>query len=170
MKVYSILQVKTSILLDTQIGDKGRDLYERKSTVGFVFLIIGDASFIWSSNKQSIISLSSCVVEYVAANSAIFHLIWLRNKLKHMGFPQENPIEIYIDNQSAIVLAKNLVYHERSKHIDTRYYFIQEHVKNKEFELISCKTNDQITYIFTKPLKREVFIKLKFILGMTSID
>jgi hypothetical protein len=170
MKVYSILQVKTSILLDTQIGDKRRDLYERKSTVGFVFLIIADASFIWSSNKQSIISLSSCEVEYVAANSAIFHLIWLRNKLKHLGFPQENPTEIYIDNQSAIVLAKNLVYHERSKHIDTRHYFIQEHVKNKEFELISYKTNDQITYIFTKPLKREVFIKLKFILGMTSID
>jgi hypothetical protein len=138
MKVYSILQVKTSILLDTQIGDKGRDLYERKSIVGFVFLIIGDAYFIWPSNKQSRILLSSCETEYVVANSAIFHLIWLRNKLKHLGFPQENPIKIYIDNQSSIVLAKNLVYHERNKHIDTRYYFIREHVKNKEFKLISC--------------------------------
>jgi len=138
MKLYFILQVKTSILLDTQIGDKGRDLYERKSTVGFVFLIMGDAYFIWSSNKQLIILLSSCEVEYVVANPTIFHLIWLRNKLKHLGFPQENPTKIYIDNQSAIVLAKNLMYHERSKHIDTRHYFIREHVKNKEFKLISC--------------------------------
>jgi hypothetical protein len=43
-------------------------------------------------------------------------------------------------------------------------------VNNKEVELISCKTNDQVADIFTKPLKREIFIRLKFILGMTSLD
>jgi hypothetical protein len=43
-------------------------------------------------------------------------------------------------------------------------------VKNKEVELISCKTNDQVAGIFTKPLKREIFIRLKFILDMTSLD
>jgi hypothetical protein len=67
----------------------------------------------------------------------------------HLGFPQENLIEIYIDNQSTIALAKNPVYHERSKHIDTRHHFIREHVKNKEVELISCKTNAQVADIFT---------------------
>jgi hypothetical protein len=66
-------------------------------------------------------------------------------------------------------LAKNPVY-ERSKHIDTRHHFIREHVKNKEVELISCKINDQVADIFTKPLKREIFIRLKFMLGMTSLD
>jgi hypothetical protein len=55
--------------------------------------------------------------------------------LKHLGFPQENPTEIYIDNRSAIALAKNPVYHERNKHIDIRHHFIREHVKNKEVEL-----------------------------------
>jgi len=90
--------------------------------------------------------------------------------LKHLGFPQENHIEIYIDNRSAIALAKNPVYHKRSKHIDTYHLFIREHVKNKEVELISYKINDQVAYIFTKPLKGEIFIRLKFMLGMTSID
>jgi hypothetical protein len=90
--------------------------------------------------------------------------------LKHLGFPQENPIEIYIDNRSAIALAKNPVYHERSKHIDTCHHFIREHVKNKEVELISCKTNDQVAHIFTKSLKGEIFIRLKFMFGMTSLD
>ena len=90
--------------------------------------------------------------------------------LKHLGFPQENPTEIYIDNRLAIALAKNLVYHEGSKHIDTRHHFIRENVKNKEVELISCKTNDQVADIFTKPLKGEIFIRLKFMLGMTSLD
>jgi hypothetical protein len=150
-------------------SDWGRDLDERKSTTGFVFFI-GNTSFTWSSKKQSIVTLSSCEAEYVAANSAVCHLIWLRNMLKHLGFPQEDPTEIYIDNRSAIALAKNPVYHERSKHIDTRHHFIREHVKNKEVELISCNTNDQIADIFTKPLKGEIFIRLKFMLGMTSLD
>jgi hypothetical protein len=150
-------------------SDWGRDLDERKSTTGFVFFM-GDTSFTWSSKKQSIVTLSSCEAEYVAANSAVCHSIWLRNMLKFLGFPQENPTEIYIDNRSAIALAKNPVYHERSKHIDTRHHFIREHVKNEEVQLISCNTNDQVADIFTKPLKREVFIRLKFMLGMISLD
>ncbi|KAL3609589.1 hypothetical protein D5086_000609 [Populus alba] len=129
-----------------------------------------DTSFTWSSKKQLIVTLSSYEAEYVTANSAVCHLIWLRNMLKHLGFPQENPTEIYIDNRSVITLAKNPVYHERSKHINTRHHFIREHVKNKEVELISCKTNDQVADIFTKPLKGEIFIMLKFMLGMTSLN
>ena len=76
--------------------------------------------------------LSSCKAEYIATNSVVCHLIWLRNMLKHLGFPQESLIEIYVDNRSVIALAKTLVYHERSKHIDTHNHFIREHVKNKE--------------------------------------
>jgi hypothetical protein len=55
-------------------GDWGRDLDETKSTTGFVFFL-GDTSFIWSSKKQSIVTLSSCEAEYIAANSAVCHLI-----------------------------------------------------------------------------------------------
>ena len=90
--------------------------------------------------------------------------------LKYLGFPQENPTEIYVDNWSGIALTKNSGYHERSKHIDTHHHFIREHVKNKEIKLISCKTNDQVADIFSKPLKEKIFIKMKFMLGMTSLD
>lgn len=58
--------------------------------------------------------------------------------------------------------------HERSKHIDTRFHFIREHVKNKEVELISVKTQDQVADIFTKPLKVDVFNKLKDMIGVVS--
>jgi hypothetical protein len=43
-------------------------------------------------------------------------------------------------------------------------------MKNKEVKLISCKTNDQVADIFTKSLNGETFIKMKFILEMTSLD
>jgi len=62
--------------------------------------------------------------------------------IKHLGFFQKNPIEIYIDNRSAIALVRNPLYHERSKYIDTRHHFIREHMENKKVELILYKTND----------------------------
>ncbi|KAF7124908.1 hypothetical protein RHSIM_Rhsim12G0120600 [Rhododendron simsii] len=100
---------------------------------------IGDTAFTWTSTKQAIMTLSSCEAEYVAANSAVF------------------------------ALAKNPTHHERSKHIDTRYHFITEHVKAKEVELVSCRTYDQAADIFTKPLKHEVFVKMKTMLGMKNL-
>lgn len=92
--------------------------------------------------------LSTCEAEYVATNSAICHAIWLRNVLKHLGFEQEQPTMIHVDNQTAITMAKNPVFHKRSKHIDMRYHFIQEHVKNKEVELISCKSYESSCIYF----------------------
>ena len=115
---------------------------------------MGDTAFTWSSKKQAIVTLSTCEAEYIAANSVVCHAIWSRNMLKHLGFPQEKPTEINVDNRSAIALGKNPIYHERSKHIDTRYHFIREHVKNKEVELFPCKSQDQLADIFTKPLKK----------------
>jgi hypothetical protein len=95
MNVCFTLQVKTSILLATQIVIGVEILDERKSTTGFVFFI-GDTSFTWSSKKQLIVTLSSCEAEYVVVNSVVCHLIWLKNMLKHLGFPQENPTEFML--------------------------------------------------------------------------
>ena len=113
-------------------------------------------------------TLSTCEAEYVAANSTVCHAIWLRNLLKYLGFPQESPTEILVDNKSAIPLAKNQVFQERSKDIDTRYHFIREQVKQNEVELVHCKSYDQVAAIFTKPLKHDVFARLKMMLGMKT--
>lgn len=71
-------------------------------------------------------TLSTCEAEYVAATSSVCHAIWLRKLLKELHMPQEDATEIFVDNKSAIALAKNPVFHDRSKHINTRYYFIRE--------------------------------------------
>jgi hypothetical protein len=53
------------------------------------------------------------------------------------------------------------MYHEKRKHFDTQYHFIREHVKNKEVKLVSCRTYDQLADIFIKPLKYDVFTRMK---------
>jgi hypothetical protein len=146
-------------------SDWAGDLDDRKSTTGFVFFM-GNTAFAWSSKKQPIVTLSTCEAEYVAATSCVCQAIWLRNLLKELHLPQEESTEIYIDNKSALALAKNPVFHDRSKHIDTRYHFIRECVSKKEVELKFVKSQDQIADIFTKPLKEDIFRKLRSMVGV----
>jgi hypothetical protein len=80
--------------------------------------------------------------------------------------PQERSIEIYVDNSLVIALTKNLVFHDRNKHIDTRFHYLRDYITNKEVEVKYMKTQDQVANIFTKPLKYDVFIKMRDILGV----
>ncbi|CAL1381539.1 unnamed protein product [Linum trigynum] len=146
-------------------SDWAGDVDDRKSTTGFVFFL-GDKAFTWSSKKQAIVTLSTCEAEYVAATSCACHAIWLRKLLKELNMTQEESTEIFVDNKSALALAKNPVFHDRSKHINTRYHFLRECVEQKEVTLKYVKTEDQIADIFTKPLKQDVFVKMRTLLGV----
>ncbi|KAL6582070.1 hypothetical protein OROMI_006084 [Orobanche minor] len=146
-------------------SDYAGDLDDRKSTSGFLFFM-GDHAIAWSSKKQAIVTLSSCESEYVAATSCACHAIWLRRLLKELHLEQAGATKVMIDNKSTQSLAKNPVFHERTKHIDTRYHFIRDCVAKKEIELEYVKSMDQVADIFTKPLKFDDFHRLRFMLGV----
>lgn len=63
----------------------------------------------------------------------------------------------YKDYKSVIALAKNPLAHESSTHIETKYYSICYHLKEKTIKLTCCKPENQMAYIFTKPL-RAIFL------------
>jgi len=148
-------------------SDWAGDVDDRRSTSGFVFYM-GDAAFTWSSKKQPIVTLSTCEAEYVAVSSCVTQAIWLRYLLKELHFEQKEATDIGVDNKSAIALAKNPLFHERSKHIDTKYHFLRDHVASKEVQLNYVKTQDQVADIFTKTLKFETFKTLRSLLGVTK--
>ncbi|KAG6411307.1 hypothetical protein SASPL_129387 [Salvia splendens] len=148
-------------------SDWAGDTDDRKSTSGYVFYM-GDTAFTWMSKKQPIVTLSTCEAEYVAATFSVCHAIWLRSLLSELGWPQKEPTTICVDNKSAIALSKNPVFHNRSKHIDTRYHYIRECIANQEIQVEYVKSQDQVADIFTKPLNHEDFIKIRTLLGMTN--
>ncbi|KAL0558707.1 hypothetical protein IC582_003288 [Cucumis melo] len=78
----------------------------------------------------------------------------------------DDPTMIHVDNKSAIALAKNPVFHDHSKHIDTRSHFIRDCISRKEVQDEYVKTEDQIADIFTKSLKVNEFSKLRTLLGV----
>lgn len=79
----------------------------------------------------------------------------VRRLLQELYIEQSEAIKIMIDNESVEVLAKNPVFHDRSKHIDTRYHFIRECIFKKAIESKHVRTNDQVVDISTNPLKFE---------------
>ncbi|KAG6525725.1 hypothetical protein ZIOFF_015692 [Zingiber officinale] len=73
---------------------------------------------------------------------------------------------IRVDNKSAIELAKNPVNHGRSKHIDVRFHFIREQVKEGKIELEHVESRTQAADVFTKPLSTTLLENCKRLIGM----
>nr|GEW31233.1 uncharacterized mitochondrial protein AtMg00810-like [Tanacetum cinerariifolium] len=107
------------------------DIGDGRSTTGHVFYL-GTSPITWCSQKQTIIALSLCEAEFMAATSAACQAIWLRDLLTEVTGLERQKVIIRVDNKSAITLSKNSVFHGRSKHIHTRYHFIRECVKNEQ--------------------------------------
>ena len=86
-----------------------------------------------------------------------------------MKFEQDRATDIFVDNKSAIALGNNPIFHEISKHIDTKYHFIRECIGRKEIQLKHVISRDQVRDIFTKALKVEEFCRLRVVLGVVKV-
>ncbi|GKB85645.1 hypothetical protein Tco_0957917 [Tanacetum coccineum] len=129
----------------------------------------GDKLVSWSSKKQKCIAISSTEAEYIALSGCCAQILWMHSQLTDYGF-QFNKIPQYCDNKSVIALCSNDVQHSRAKHIDVRYHFIKDQVKNGIVELYFVRTEYQLADIFTKPLPRERFNFLIKKLGMKNMS
>jgi len=119
-----------------------------------------------SSTKQPIVTLSTCEAKYIVITTYVYLFIWLRRLLKELRMSHE---KLYVDNSSTIALVKNLVFHNRSKHIDIRFHYLQDCIINKKVEVKHVKTQNQVANIFSKPLKYDVFAKIIDMLGVIKM-
>ena len=74
----------------------------------------------------------------------------------------------YCDNQSCIQVSKNPLFHDRSKHIEIRYHFIQDYVQRGAVELWYISTDEQVVDILTKSLGRAKFAFFRDKLGVVQ--
>jgi hypothetical protein len=96
---------------------------DRKSTSGGIFSI-GSTVVSWYSRKQRCVALSSVEEEYMAVSQAACEAIWMRKILVGLFGSHLDLTMIHCDNQSCIKLSINLVFHDRSNHIDIWYHHI----------------------------------------------
>ena len=98
-------------------SDWAGSVSDRKSTSGCCFSL-GSAMISWKSRKKSSISLSIEEEEYIVACSASCESIWLRKLLTSLFDLEMEATTILCDNQRCIKMTENLVFHDRSKHIE----------------------------------------------------
>ncbi|GMI66431.1 cysteine-rich RLK (RECEPTOR-like protein kinase) 8 [Hibiscus trionum] len=101
------------------------DATDRRSTSGYCF-DFGSAVVSWCSKKQPTVALSSTEAEYIAATMAAQECIWLKYLMGDMFGNINYAVQIKCDNESAIKLASNPVFHGRTKHIEFRHHFVRE--------------------------------------------
>ncbi|KAG8480134.1 hypothetical protein CXB51_024924 [Gossypium anomalum] len=142
---------------------------DMKSTSGYAFTL-GSAMVCWSSKKQSLVAQSTTEAKYVAATSAVNQAIWLRKVLVDLNLFQKEATEIFCDNKSAVAIAKNLVFHGKTKHFDIKLHVIREMEQACEIKLVHCNSEDQIADILTKGLGISRFNKLRKLLGVCSME
>lgn len=82
---------------------------------------------------------------------------------------KSSSVKLMVDNKSAISLARNLVAHGRSKHIETRFHFLRDQVNKGRLEIEYCCIEDQCADKLTKPLKVARFQTLRSKVGMMSL-
>ncbi|XP_072375542.1 uncharacterized protein [Diabrotica undecimpunctata] len=132
-----------------------------KSTSGYVF-ILGNGPITWKSQKQNIVAQSTTEAEYVSLAFSVREALWLRNFLKEIGI-DVSPVNIFVDNQSAIKLTQPQQFHSRTKHIDIKVHFVRDECKNKNICVSYVNTSNQLADLFTKALSKTVFNNLNYV-------
>jgi len=118
-------------------------------------MFLDDCLISWKSKKQDCVSKSLTESEYRVMSAACSEVVWLRGLLVEIGFPQTTPTLLHADNTNAIQIATNLVFHERTKHIEVDCHSIREAVDTHVISLPHISTDLQITDVFTKSMTRQ---------------
>ena len=86
-------------------SDFSGDCHDRKSTSGHIFFF-GGMAVSWSSQKQSIVALSSCKAEYIAATTTTCQAIWMNRLIGELTNNEETKVKLMVENQSPITLVR----------------------------------------------------------------
>ncbi|KAL8107165.1 hypothetical protein AgCh_023827 [Apium graveolens] len=140
----------------------------RKSVTGYI-LLLGSSSVTWKSKKQTTISRSSSEAEYRAMTSATSEVTWLVRLLADFGVHNLKPVTLHCDNQPAIHIAKNPVFHEHTKHIEINCHFTRDKVLEGLIQLTYLPTTSQLADLLTKSLPAPQFQLLLSKLGFHDL-
>lgn len=104
------------------------------------YVVLSNALIAWRTKKQTTISRSSAEAEYHSMTAITCELTWLRYLLHDLCIDHSEPATLYCDNQGAIHIAANPIYHERTKHIELDCHIVREIIQKGEIETVCVQT------------------------------
>jgi hypothetical protein len=96
--------------------------------------------------------------------------MWIRNLLKELGYVKQGPISISCDNQSAIKISQNPMYHSKTKHFEIHLNYVRDMVNKCKIEVVYISTTNQPADILTKALGKIKFQNCKQPLRLHTPD
>ena len=122
------------------------------STSGYC-MSIGGNLISWKSKKQDVAAIPSVEVKYRAMALATCELVWLKHLLQELRYGKDERMKLICDNQAALHISSNPIFHERTKHIEVDCHFIREKIASECMTTSFVNSNDQLVDIFTKSLR-----------------
>ena len=108
------------------------------------------------------------LTEYVSGVAAGKEICWIQQLLKEVGYPVEAPSRLFIDNQSAISVAKNPEHHGQMKYLDLAYYWLRNKVEESRIEIEHLQTEEMPADLLTKALPKPQVAKLREMMGLVD--
>ena len=130
---------------------------------------LGDNLINWYNKRQTVVARSSAEADYRAMTHTSCELMWLKHFLEELIFEVQLPMSMYCDNQAAIHIASNSVFHEMTKHIEVDCHVIRKRVEKDVIATPFASTGAQLANMFTKPLFKPLLELLCNKLGVCDI-
>ncbi|KAJ3487212.1 hypothetical protein NLI96_g3693 [Meripilus lineatus] len=112
------------------------------------------------------VGLSTTEAEFVAGNEAGKELMWIRNLLIEIGYTFDGPSTLFMDNNSAISVAKNPTHLSKMKHVDLRLHWLRDMVESGYISPVHLSTHDMPADLLTKALPRVKVQQFRGLMGL----
>jgi hypothetical protein len=130
----------------------------RVSVTGFIIYLL-NVPICWRSKSQKGVTLSSTEAEYVAISEAVKELKLIYYLLSDLHIKVNLPIVVKTDNIGAIFMSENTLTGFRTRHVDTRYHFVREFIKDGFIKIEFIRSAENDSHLFTKNVNQELYEK-----------